>query len=136
MARSTPTEHATLALAGPLFVMGFGSGALITPNQALTLMDVDPVVGSTAGGVLQTAQRIGLAVGQAVIGAVFFASLAGPGAASYAHALGSAVEVALVFVGAAVAVGVWDLVHQRRLSRRGPDPAAARRRDSSPPPAP
>ncbi len=61
VAGSVPTAHATLAMAGPLFVMGLGAGALITPNQALTLMDVDPVVGSTAGGVLQTAQRIGLA---------------------------------------------------------------------------
>ncbi|MGI9157380.1 MAG: MFS transporter [Marmoricola sp.] len=118
VARSTPTAHATLALAAPLFVMGFGSGALITPNQALTLMDVDPVVGSTAGGVLQTSQRIGLAIGQAVIGAVFFSALVGQGAASYSHALGSAVLVALVFVAAAVGVGVWDLARHR--ARRVP----------------
>ena len=64
--------HGAGALAPALFVMGLGSGAIITPNQALTLMQVDPVVGSTAGGVLQTAQRIGLAVGQAIIGATFF----------------------------------------------------------------
>ncbi|MDQ6641917.1 MAG: MFS transporter [Actinomycetota bacterium] len=113
VARAAPVEHATLALAGPLFVMGFGSGALITPNQALTLMDVDPVVGSTAGGVLQTSQRIGLAIGQAVIGAVFFSSLAGAGPASYSQALGSAVLAALCFVAAAVAVGVWDLARHR-----------------------
>ena len=110
-------QHATLAMAAPLFVMGLGAGALITPNQALTLMDVDPVVGSTAGGVLQTAQRIGLAVGQAVIGAVFFALIDGPGAASYAHAVEAAVLVALVFVAASVAVGVRDLVHAGRLRR-------------------
>ncbi|MEP6816682.1 MAG: MFS transporter [Marmoricola sp.] len=120
VARSAPTDHATLALAGPLFVMGFGAGALITPNQALALMDVDPVVGGTAGGVLQTAQRIGLAVGQAVIGAVFFSSLAGSGVASYSHALGSAVLAALFFVAAAVAVGVWDLArHRVRRVRSG-----------------
>jgi hypothetical protein len=114
VARSVPTEHATLALAGPLFVMGFGAGALITPNQALTLMDVDPVVGSTAGGVLQTSQRIGLAIGQAVIGAAFFSAVQGAGAASYSHALGSAVLVALCFVAAAVVVGVWDLARHRK----------------------
>jgi EmrB/QacA subfamily drug resistance transporter len=113
VARTVPTEHATLALAGPLFVMGFGSGALITPNQALTLMEVDPVVGSTAGGVLQTSQRIGLAIGQAVIGAVFFSALQGTGPAAYSHALGSAVLAALCFVTAAVGVGVWDLTRHR-----------------------
>ena len=58
--------------------------------------DVDPVVGSTAGGVLQTAQRVGLAIGQAVIGSVFFGAVAGAGAASYAHALSAAVTVGVV----------------------------------------
>jgi EmrB/QacA subfamily drug resistance transporter len=113
VARTIPTEHAVLVLAGPLFVMGLGAGAVITPNQALTLMDVDPVLGGTAGGVLQTAQRVGLAIGQAVIGAVFFFALTGPGPASYAHALGSAVGVALVFVAAATFVGTWEIVRQR-----------------------
>ena len=115
---SAPTSHAALLLAGPLFVMGLGNGALITPNQALTLRDVDPVVGSTAGGVLQTAQRVGLAVGQAVIGAVFFSALSGTGPAAYAHALGTAVQAALVFLTAAAGVGIWELVRQRRVSRR------------------
>jgi EmrB/QacA subfamily drug resistance transporter len=117
VASTTPTEHAVLVLAGPLFVMGFGNGTVITPNQALTLMDVDPVVGSTAGGVLQTAQRVGLAVGQAVIGAAFFAALEGPGAASYSHALVTAAFAALVFVAAATSVGTWEIVRQRRTER-------------------
>ena len=107
-----------LALAGPLFVMGLGNGALITPNQALTLMDVDPVVGSTAGGVLQTAQRVGLAIGQAVIGAVFLSSVDGAGPTAYADALGHAVTAALGFVLLAVLVGSADIVHQRRRAAR------------------
>jgi EmrB/QacA subfamily drug resistance transporter len=114
VATSVPTTHAALLVAGPLFLMGLGSGALITPNQALTLMDVDPVVGSTAGGVLQTAQRVGLAVGQAVIGAVFFAAVSGRGAASYAHALAAATSAALVFVALATVVGILEVVRGRR----------------------
>ena len=114
VARSVPTSHAALAVAGPLFVMGLGSGALITPNQALTLMDVDPVVGSTAGGVLQTAQRVGLAIGQAVVGAVFFASITGPGPESYAHALSAAITAALGFVALALVVGIFEVVRGRR----------------------
>ena len=114
VASSVPTTHAALAVAGPLFVMGLGSGALITPNQALTLMDVDPVVGSTAGGVLQTAQRVGLAVGQAIIGAVFFGAVMGTGPASYAHALAAAISAALVFVALATVVGVYEVVRGRR----------------------
>ena len=117
VARTAPDEHAVLVLAGPLFVMGLGSGAVVTPNQALTLADVDPVVGSTAGGVLQTAQRVGLAIGQAVIGAVFFFAVDGEGSASYGHALGAATVVTLCFVAAATIVGAWEIIRQRRTDR-------------------
>jgi uncharacterized membrane-anchored protein len=98
--------------------MGAGSGALITPNQALTLMDVDPLIGGTAGGVLQTAQRIGIAIGQAVIGAVFFVTLGRTvGAARYDDALAAAVIAALGFVALAATVGAVDLVKTRRSVR-------------------
>ncbi len=117
-AHTAPDQHAILVLAGPLFVMGLGSGAVITPNQALTLADVDPVAGSTAGGVLQTAQRVGLAIGQAVIGAVFFSAVVGSGPAAYAHALQAAVITALGFVTAATAIGIWEVVRGRRAASR------------------
>ncbi|HEV7206151.1 MAG TPA: MFS transporter [Jatrophihabitans sp.] len=114
LAIHAPTA-AALVFAPALFVMGAGSGAVITPNQALSLMEVDPATGSTAGGVLQTAQRIGLAIGQAVIGAVFFAALGtGRGVAAYGHALRMAILTALVFVGLAAVVGVSDLMRSRR----------------------
>jgi EmrB/QacA subfamily drug resistance transporter len=103
--------HSALVLAPALFVMGVGSGAIITPNQALTLMRVDPIAGSTAGGVLQTAQRIGLAVGQAIIGAVFFTAV---GEGQYAHALRLGVVAALVFVVLAAVISVLDLVRARQ----------------------
>jgi EmrB/QacA subfamily drug resistance transporter len=114
VASHVPDGHATLALAPPLFVMGCGQGALITPNQTLALMDVDPQMGSTAGGVLQTGQRIGLAIGQALIGAVFFSSLTGSSAEDYARALGHAVVAAICFVAVSVAIGVNDLLRARR----------------------
>jgi hypothetical protein len=91
--------------------MGLGSGAIVTPNQALTLMEVDPVTGSTAGGVLQTAQRIGLAIGQAVVGSVFFASI---GNGDYGHALRMAILAALIFVALSATVGMGDLLRSRR----------------------
>ena len=49
--------------------------AVITPNQALSLAEVDVRGGSTAGGMLQTSQRIGNAIGAAVISAVFYAAV-------------------------------------------------------------
>jgi hypothetical protein len=85
-------------------------------------MEIDPVTGSTAGGVLQTAQRIGLAVGQAVIGAVFFASIgmSGPAAARYGDALRTALLVTLGFVAVAAVVGIADLTRNRERARSGP----------------
>ena len=120
-----PKAGVALALAPALFIMGVGSGAIITPNQALTLMEVDPVAGSTAGGVLQTAQRIGLAVGQAVIGAVFFISLGARGttATRYGDALRTATIVTLGFVAVAAAVGFADLLRTRHRVRTDSQPA-------------
>jgi EmrB/QacA subfamily drug resistance transporter len=111
-----PTSHVGLLLAPALLVMGAGSGAVITPNQALTLAEVDPIGGSTAGGVLQTAQRIGLALGQAVIGSVFFANVGrlGTSAHNYASGMGAAVIAALAFVVVSAAVGLVDLARHRR----------------------
>lgn len=119
IALATPTAHVAVLVAGPLFVMGLGAGSLITPNQTLTLMDVDPVAGGTAGGVLQTAQRVGLAIGQAVIGAVFFTAITGTGAEAYGRALAAAVLVALGFVAAALVVAIAEVLRGRSEVRRG-----------------
>jgi EmrB/QacA subfamily drug resistance transporter len=73
------------ALAVPLFVAGFGGGCVITPNQALSLAEIDARGGSTAGGMLQTSQRVGSAIGAAVLSAVFYTVAAG-----YIHSTGSA----------------------------------------------
>jgi hypothetical protein len=82
-------------------------------------------MGSTAGGVLQTSQRIGSAVGQAVIGAAFFAALtpaasgSGPARhAAYGVALTHAVYVTLLFVAAALVFGIVDLTTRGQLGRR------------------
>jgi hypothetical protein len=74
-------------------------------------MRVDPVAGSTAGGVLQTAQRIGIAIGQAAIGATFFAVLSRSG---YPGALRAGVGAALAFLAIATAISITDLVRTRR----------------------
>ena len=128
--RLAPSGHTALWLAPSLLLIGLGSGAVITPNQTLSLMDVDARMGSTAGGVLQTAQRIGSAIGQAVIGAAFFAALgsaASGGAAggsgtahraAYDRGLSHAVFVTLLFVAAALIFGVVDLTTRGSLAAR------------------
>jgi EmrB/QacA subfamily drug resistance transporter len=107
-------RHVAWFLAVPLLVAGFGGGAVITPNQALSLAEVDVAGGSTAGGMLQTAQRLGAAFGTAVLGAVFYAgahhvTATGPAAATgYGHAYAAALAVTLVFAAAALALARYD----------------------------
>jgi MFS family permease len=52
--------------------VGIAQGAVINPNQALTLRSVPLDYAGSSGGVLQTGQRIGSAVGATVITAILF----------------------------------------------------------------
>ena len=109
--RSLTGAAAGLAAVGPLLVAGLGSGMVITPNQALTLADVPVDEGGTAAGMQQTAQRVGSAIGIALVAGVFFGALAGGG---YGAAIGTGLLVSIGFVAAALVVGIADLVHRRR----------------------
>lgn len=106
-----------LLLAAPLLVAGLGGGSVITPNQALSLAEVDVRGGSTAGGTLQTSQRIGNALGAAVITAVFYTH-AGGGADGYGHAYGLALAVSVGFALAALALSLRGLRHAQAQRRR------------------
>ncbi|MCC9738631.1 MFS transporter [Streptomyces sp. MNU89] len=116
-----PGHQAGWAMALPLLLAGLGGGSVISPNQTLTLAEVPPAQGGSAGGVLQTGQRIGSATGIAVAGSVFFASLGAGGngdgdwAAAFRHSLG--VSVALVTL--ALVVAVLDLRARRAAARPG-----------------
>jgi EmrB/QacA subfamily drug resistance transporter len=93
-----------LVLLVPLVVAGLGGGCVSNPNQALTFADVDVRSGSTAGGMLQTAQRVGQAIGTGVVSAVFYALVAqSPSSgttrrADYAHAYMASIGAAVLFV--------------------------------------
>ncbi|BAJ32995.1 MULTISPECIES: MFS transporter [Kitasatospora] len=84
------------ATALPLLLAGLGSGLVVSPNQALTLQDVPVTRAGSAGGVLQTAQRIGSAAGIATVGATFFSHLGTP--ADYPAAFQLSLAVVLGFV--------------------------------------
>ncbi len=119
---------AGLAMAAWLAVAGLGNGAVISPNQALTLNEVPVSMGSTAGGVLQTTQRIGAAVGIAIISSVFFAELARDGApGALAHGFGPALSVGLRFTlglfAIALILALADAVRRLRHTRRPAPPA-------------
>jgi len=111
--RFVPTGALGWALAGALFVMGAGNGAIISPNQTLTFQDVPPELGSVAGAVLQVGQRIGTAVGTSVVLAFFFStfSVQTPRrgvAAAAEQAASSSLLISLGLICCALVIAVWD----------------------------
>ncbi|MGZ4618570.1 MAG: MFS transporter [Frankiaceae bacterium] len=105
------TGWATLA---PLVLGGLGSGLVIAPNQALTLADVPVRRAGTAGGLLQTGQRIGAAIGIAAVGSVFFSRVAATHGRDFADAYRHGLTVATAFVVAALLLATADVVLGRR----------------------
>jgi MFS family permease len=61
----------------PLALAGLGNGLVIAPNQDFVLGSVPQREAGTAGGELITAQRVGAAIGIAVVGTALFGSGSG-----------------------------------------------------------
>ncbi|GGC91679.1 MFS transporter [Tersicoccus solisilvae] len=99
-----------------LAFVGLGQGAVVSPNQTLTLAEVPLEYAGSAGGIMQTGQRVGTSVGIAVITAAAFTVLSSGG---WANAI--SVGFGLVALVLLVALGV-GLVDER--SRRRGDAAA------------
>jgi EmrB/QacA subfamily drug resistance transporter len=102
-----PGQDVGLYTALPLLVAGLGGGLVISPNQTLTLSQVPVRRAGSAGGVLQTGQRIGSAAGIAVTGSVFYGQLSGS-AADFPDAFRHGLVVIAAFVAAALALAVAD----------------------------
>ena len=80
---------------------------MISPNLTLTLSQVPVERAGSAGGLLQTGQRIGSAAGIAITGSIFYNQLAashGDFASAFRHGI---ISVA-VFVVAALALTLAD----------------------------
>jgi EmrB/QacA subfamily drug resistance transporter len=108
------------AVALPLVVAGFGGGMVISPNTTLTLEAVPTRMAGVAGGALQTGQRIGTAIGVAVLASVFHIGIESDG--GYDDGLRWAMLSAVALVALALALAVVDL---RR--RPGVDPQRRQR---------
>ncbi len=103
--------RAGLVTALPLLLAGAGSGLVISPNQTVTLSEVDVAHGGTAAGVQQTGQRIGSAIGTAAASGLFFGTLS---TAGYAAAIATGLVVSVCFVAGALVVGLAEFVLDRR----------------------
>jgi EmrB/QacA subfamily drug resistance transporter len=73
--RVAPADLTNWALLGPLLVAGIGSGLFIAPNAQFIVATVDRTEAGAASGVIGTMQRVGSAIGIAVIGSVLFGNL-------------------------------------------------------------
>ncbi|MER7070409.1 MFS transporter [Terrabacter sp. NPDC000476] len=118
-------------LAGPLLVAGLGSGFVISPNITLTVARVPVERAGTAGGLLQTGQRIGTAAGIALVGAVFYSGASagsgtgsgGPSGAGGGLDASTALRVAAGLVAVALAASALDLRGRRRREHADAEPA-------------
>ncbi len=96
----------------PLLLAGMGGGFVISPNQTLSLSEVPTRRAGSAGGVLQTGQRIGSSAGIAITGSVFYTALDG-GRPDFATAFRDGLVVIVAFVGAALLLALADALTGR-----------------------
>lgn len=96
----------------PALIIGIGQGGIGSCNQTASLMDVPAVMGGAAGGVKQTAERVGTAVGNAIITAIFYTILdLGDWATAFIAGMGGV----LVFILASALINI----HDRRVNGPG-----------------
>jgi EmrB/QacA subfamily drug resistance transporter len=132
------TDLTSWDLLGPLLVAGVGSGFFIAPNVQFIVATVDPSEAGAASGVISTMQRIGSAIGIAVIGSVFFGNLSFPAgrrptSTDVANAFATSATAALL-TSAAFAVVAFLLVFTlpKQVSRHGGAPGAAKQPETVP----
>jgi EmrB/QacA subfamily drug resistance transporter len=112
--------HATTAPSGwylvtPLLLTGLGHGLIVAPNINLTLAAVPMADNGAASGVLNTAQRLGSAIGIALVGTVLFSTLHPQGTTrqaigtAFGHSLFDALLVNLALIAATAVLAVIGL---------------------------
>jgi EmrB/QacA subfamily drug resistance transporter len=102
---------AAWAAAGPLLFGGLGAGMVTSPNTTLTLAAVPSRMAGAAGGALQTVQRIGSAMGTALLVSVFYQVLANSRQDARAAVFGALLSASGLML-VALGLAVWDLVRQ------------------------
>jgi EmrB/QacA subfamily drug resistance transporter len=112
---------AAWAAAGPLLFAGVGGGLVTSPNISLTLQNVPVRMAGAAGGALQTAQRLGSAIGTAVLTVVFYRVLTATGR-DYHAAVSDALLCACGVMALGLLVAIVELVRHGARSVPGTAP--------------
>ncbi|GAB3408578.1 MFS transporter [Schumannella luteola] len=129
-----PPELAPYGMAAALFVAGIGGGAVISPNQTLTLAEVPVAEGGVAGSIGQLGQRVGTAIGLAAGTAVFYAIIAGESGARievYHDAYRSVGVVTIGFVVLALIFAIADQISRSRGRARADSGSTGSTREDS-----
>ncbi|VVJ20347.1 Uncharacterized MFS-type transporter [Amycolatopsis camponoti] len=129
LAELVPPSASGWAFALPLLFAGVGGGMVISPNTTLTLECVPVRMAGVAGGALQTGQRIGTAIGTAVLASVFGAVVVAAG--DYQVALTVALCCAAVVTCGALGLAVGELRSRRHRAQLSEDERAARAAETS-----
>jgi hypothetical protein len=119
--RHTTGEAATWAAAGPLLVAGIGGGMVTSPNMTLTLANVPVQMGGAAGGAVQTAQRIGTAVGTATLATIYYHVLTRSGD-DFSTAVSDSLISASGFMLVALLMALTGATRRRFSHRAAPEP--------------
>jgi EmrB/QacA subfamily drug resistance transporter len=119
--RHTTGEATAWTIVGPLLVAGLGGGMVTSPNMTLTLQSVPVRMAGAAGGAVQTAQRIGAAIGTATLATIFYHALVRSGH-DYSLAISDAVFSASGFMLLALLMALTDVAWRQR--RKWPTPQA------------
>lgn len=100
-------------LLATLAFVGFGQGAVVSPNQTLTLADVPLAYAGSSGGIMQTGQRIGTSMGIAIITGVTFTVLS---RSDWAPAITVAFGLIGVVIAGSLIVAVLDMRYRRKTN--------------------
>lgn len=115
MAMIGPVESGAVpvwALAIPLLLLGAGGGLVISPNQTLTLKSVPTNISGVAGGILSLGQRMGTAIGTALIPSIMYGMVA----AGYHWNIGFAAAFGGILVLLAAGLSVTFLDRRREVA--------------------
>jgi glycerol uptake facilitator-like aquaporin len=88
-----------------------------SPNMTLTLQDVPVRMAGAAGGALQTAQRIGAAIGTATLATIFYHVLTQTGH-DYSIAVSDTLLAACGFMLLALLMALTEATRRRRQGQR------------------
>jgi MFS family permease len=130
-----PPMSVAWAIAAPLLLAGIGGGCVVPTNTGMTLRRVPAQGAGAAGGVLQTGQRLGAAIGAAAVAGAFYLIL---GVADFATAVSVGVGVAALGVGVALVIALVDwrkgryhAAGSREVEPTGGSPVSEDRREAA-----